>query len=97
MATHEYFHIATRHQAWRRLEYIMDHNCGVGPPGHSVRFAAAAPLARIPDGWITVTLIALWYYTSVICNQTSKLLVASLGSQALTLCPMLVAVGCVTS
>ena len=43
---------------------------------------------------LTALLVGIWYAASVKCNQTSKLLVASLGSQTLTLCQMLVAVGC---
>ena len=57
----------------------------------SIVAAAAEPPGGTP---LTVLLIVIWYATSVICNQTSKVLVASLGSQALTLCQMLVAVGC---
>lgn len=55
-----------------------------------------AALEPSPPGGTAVTmlLVVVWYATSVICNQTSKVLVASLGSQTLTLCQMLVAVGC---
>ena len=51
----------------------------VNPPGGSL---------------VTALCLAIWYGTSVICNQTSKVLVASLGSQTLTLCQLIIAVGC---
>jgi drug/metabolite transporter (DMT)-like permease len=39
-------------------------------------------------------LIAIWYATSVVCNQSSKVLVQLLGSQTLTLAQLVVAVAC---
>jgi drug/metabolite transporter (DMT)-like permease len=57
--------------------------------------APPAEVAQPPGGTpLTALLVAVWYATSVICNQTSKVLVASLGSQTLTLSQMLVAVVC---
>ena len=43
---------------------------------------------------LTAVLVAIWYATSVVCNQTSKALVATMGSQTLTLCQLIVAVLC---
>jgi len=54
-----------------------------------------AELAPPPGGTtLTAALVAIWYASSVICNQTSKQLVGVLGSELLTLCQMLVAVVC---
>ena len=49
--------------------------------------AAAPPqIARPPGGApLTAFLVAIWYASSVICNQTSKRLLGSMGSQTLTL------------
>ena len=60
---------------------------GKGPP----------PVATVdPPGGnlLTLILVGVWYAASVVCNQTSKVLVASLGAQTLTLLQMVVAVGC---
>jgi len=39
-------------------------------------------------------LIALWYVTSVVCNQTSKVLVQTVSPKALTLAQMVIATAC---
>ena len=39
-------------------------------------------------------LIALWYFASVVCNQSSKVLLDSLDAQSLTLAQLLVSAGC---
>ena len=56
---------------------------------------AASPPPAPPGGApLTALLVAVWYATSVVCNQSSKVLVQLLGSQTLTLAQLVVAVAC---
>lgn len=61
-----------------------------GTPPPPVAAVTAPPGGTL----LTAILVGVWYAASVVCNQSSKILVASLGSQTLTLVQMLVAVGC---
>ena len=53
-----------------------------------------APVPSAGGTALTSLLVAVWYAASVVCNQTSKVLVASLGSQTLTLMQLALAMGC---
>lgn len=58
---------------------------------------ASAPIhAEAPPGGapLTLTLIAIWYAASVVCNQSSKVLMVSLGAQSLTLTQLIISAAC---
>ena len=64
---------------------------------HHLVAANVAPAAEpaSPGGLpLTMAIIALWYAASVVCNQTTKVLTASLGAQCLTLAQLVVSTGC---
>eukprot|EP00966_Prymnesium_polylepis_P029835 692929-Prymnesium_polylepis.1 len=83
----------------------LDSAEGAAPPPRlrlrrrSSPLSASAPAADGP-GWLltgtplTALLVALWYAISVVNNQTSKLLVGTLGPELLTLNQLVLSVGC---
>ena len=57
--------------------------------------AAGAEEVDAPGGMpLTLALVALWYATSVVCNQSSKVLLSTIGAQSLTFAQLAVATIC---
>lgn len=80
--------ISSANKALPRTRSLLLADSSQPPP------TAVAELTAPGGTVLTAFLVGIWYAASVVCNQTSKVLVASLGSQTLTLMQMIVAVGC---
>jgi len=63
-------------------------------PSPHLSAAASSNDASIKDTLLTSALIMLWYAASVVCNQSSKRLLKSMGAQSLTFAQLLVSSGC---
>ena len=64
-------------------------------PSPALVAGAGADEVHAPGGSsLTLALVALWYATSVVCNQSSKVLLGSIGAQSLTLTQLVVATVC---
>ena len=66
------------------------------PAPEAVPEAVPTPKKDWKETAITFSLIAAWYATSIVCNQTSKKLLSrtTMGAQALTLVQMIVSAAC---
>ena len=65
------------------------------PPPLLAAPPASSAAVALPGGTpLTVALVAAWYFASVVCNQSSKVLLRSLGSQTLTLAQLVIAAAC---
>ena len=69
---------------------------GSAADGASASDDKARPENTAGDTALTTLLLALWYASSIVNNQSSKVLVSLLGAEVLTLNQLLVSAGCGT-
>ena len=80
---------------------IMKQSAAAALRGGSARATPASgdkarPENTAGDTALTTLLLALWYASSIVNNQSSKVLVSLLGAEVLTLNQLLVSAGCGT-
>ena len=81
--------------AYRPLLASSLPRCPLAQPSCHPLLLASTDDVETPGGTpVTIALIVLWYAASVVCNQSSKVLIKSLGAQSLTLAQLVVAAAC---
>ena len=75
---------------------FMKQSAAAALRGGSAADGAARPENTAGETALTTLLLALWYASSIVNNQSSKVLVSLLGAEVLTLNQLLVSAGCGT-